>query len=161
LLAGGLIWLFVLRLNWLPAATLQTPAHWVLPVLTLAAAPLTWTFLVTRTALKEARLRPFIRVKDSYGLPPVWLLWRHLMPSVWLPLLSLLGPLAAALLTGSFAVETLFAIPGLGKFFVSSVVNRDYPVVMALTCLYGGLLILFNTAAEVCQAWLDPRLRGV
>jgi oligopeptide transport system permease protein len=157
--AGSLVLLFSLMLNWLPAATLETPRHYILPILALSLAPFSYAFLLVRTTVKEVRHRPHVLMKRSAGLPESRIALRHVLRNSLLPLLSILGPVAAAIITGSFAVEYIFAIPGLGRHFVTAVTNRDYPLVTGITILYGVALILFNTLTDVAQGMLDPRLR--
>jgi oligopeptide transport system permease protein len=158
---GGLLVLcFALQLNWLPAATLESPRHYVLPVLTLALTPFAYAFLLVRTTVRELRHHPFVQMKRSAGIPEVRIAIRHVLRNSLQPLLSVLGPIAAAIITGSFAVEALFAIPGLGRHFVTAVTNRDYPLVTGVTIVYGAALILFNTLTDILQGLLDPRLRN-
>ena len=97
-------------------------------------------------------------IKKSFGLHPQWIMVKHIVRNSLIPLFSILGPIAAALVTGSFVVEFIFAIPGLGKAFVKSVIDRDYTLLMGLTVCYSSLLILFNTVTELGLGLLDPRL---
>jgi oligopeptide transport system permease protein len=157
--AGVLVLIFALWLNWLPAATLQTPAHFVLPVLSLSLMPFAFTFLLIRSTVAETRLQTHVHIKRSFGLPENRIAVWHVLRNSLLPLISILGPIAAAVITGSFAVETIFAVPGLGRYFVSAVINRDYTVVMGITIVYSVALIVFNTLTELVYGWLDPRLR--
>jgi oligopeptide transport system permease protein len=159
LFGGLLIVVFALWLNVLPAATLITPWHWVLPVLTLSLLPFSFTFMLIRTGMQETQQEWFIRIKQAFGLPQPTIVLKHQLRLAVLPVLSLLGPIMATVLTGSFAVETLFAIPGIGKHFVTAVIARDYTVVMGITLVYSLLLVVFNTLTDWLQTRLDPRLR--
>jgi ABC-type dipeptide/oligopeptide/nickel transport system permease component len=103
----------------------------------------------------------FVRIKRCYGVPEDRLTLFHVLRNSLLPLISILGPVAAAIVTGSFAVEYIFAIPGLGKYFVSAVTNRDYTLVMGVTLVYSVLLVVFNTLADVLYGMLEPRLRDL
>jgi oligopeptide transport system permease protein len=156
---GLLVLLFALTLNWLPAATLETPAHYILPVLSLSLMPFSYAFLLTRTTVRETRSRQYVLIKRSEGLSEGAIAMRHVLRNSLIPLVSILGPLAAAIITGSFAVEYIFAIPGLGRHFVTAVTNRDYTLVMGITSVYGVALILFNTFTDILYGLLDPRLR--
>jgi oligopeptide transport system permease protein len=98
-------------------------------------------------------------MKRSYGLSEWQIGLRHVLRNAWLPFISMLGPIAATLLTGSFAIETIFAIPGLGKHFISAVSNRDYTLVMGITILYSVVLVVLNMLTDLCYGWLDPRIR--
>jgi oligopeptide transport system permease protein len=156
---GLLVLVFALWLNWLPAATLLTPMHWVLPVATLSLLPFSFTFMLVKTRTHSLLADPFIRIKHAYGLPQAHITWRHVLRLAVLPVVSLIGPIAATILTGSFAVETLFAIPGIGKQFVNAVIARDYTVVMGITLVYSVLLVVFNTTTDWLATRLDPRLQ--
>jgi oligopeptide transport system permease protein len=156
---GALVLIFALILNWLPAATLETPRHYILPILALSLTPFSYAFLLIRTAIRETQHSPHVRMKRSAGLPESRIAIRHVLRNSLLPLVSILGPVAAAIITGSFAVEYIFAIPGLGRHFVTAVTNRDYPLITGITILYGIILIVFNTLTDVVQTLLDPRLK--
>jgi oligopeptide transport system permease protein len=159
LVAGVLILTFSVSLGWLPAATLTTPLHWILPVVTLAIVPYTFTYLLLKQSLADESSALYLQMKQAAGIPPVQVFMRHLLRNAWLPVLSLAGPLVANVMTGSFAIEVLYAIPGLGRQFVSAIINRDYTVVMGSTLLYATLLLLMNLLADMCIVGLDPRRR--
>ena len=156
---GFLVLIFALWLRWLPAATLATPAHYVLPVVTLSLVPFAYAFLLIRTSVREMKRQPFVRIKQSFGLAQEQINLRHILRNSLLPLVSILGPIAAAIMTGSFAVEYIFAVPGLGKHFITAVSNRDYTVVMGITIVYSVALIAFNMLTDIVYGYLDPRLR--
>jgi oligopeptide transport system permease protein len=158
---GFLVLLFALRLNWLPAATLQTPSHYLLPVATLSLAPFAYTFLLIRTTVKEMKKQPFVFIKRSFGVDEYTVTLKHVLRNSLLPLISILGPISATIITGSFAVEYIFAVPGLGKSFVTAVSNRDYTLVMGVTIVYSVLLIFFNMGTDILYGILDPRLRQI
>ncbi len=154
-----LVLLFALELNWLPAARLASPVHYVLPVLSLSLVPFAYAFLLVRNSVRENRTTPFVLIKRSFGMGERDITLRHVLRNSLLPLLSILGPLAAAIITGSFAIEYIFAVPGLGKHFINAVANRDYTLVMGITIVYSVVLILFNTLTDILYGMLDPRLR--
>lgn len=156
---GVLVLVFSLTLNWLPAATLETPMHYILPVLSLSLMPFSYAFLLTRTTVRETRSRQYVLIKRSEGLSEGVIAVRHILRNSLIPLVSILGPIAAAIITGSFAVEYIFAIPGLGRHFVTAVTNRDYTLVMGITIVFGVALILFNTFTDILYGMLDPRMR--
>jgi oligopeptide transport system permease protein len=159
-IAGGLlIFIFAMQLHWLPVATLASPWHAVLPVVTLSLSPFAITFHLLRDQLQAVQEQLYVRVKESYGLPRSMIVIKHVLRQAILPLVSLLGPLFAAVLTGSFAVETIFSIPGLGRHYVFSVLNRDYGLVIGVTLIYAVLLIVLNLVAECVLMLLDPRLK--
>lgn len=156
---GLLVLVFALTLNWLPAATLETPRHFILPVLSLSLSPFAYAFLLVRTTVREVRSMQYVLIKRSEGLPELTIALKHILRNSLLPLVSILGPLTAAIITGSFAVEYIFAVPGLGKHFITAVGNRDYTLVIGITIIYGLALIVLNTLTDIAYGMLDPRLR--
>jgi oligopeptide transport system permease protein len=121
--------------------------------------PYTFTYLLLKQSLADESSALYLQMKQAAGIPPVQVFMRHLLRNAWLPVLSLAGPLVANVMTGSFAIEVLYAIPGLGRQFVSAIINRDYTVVMGSTLLYATLLLLMNLLADMCIVRLDPRRR--
>jgi oligopeptide transport system permease protein len=157
---GLLVLVFALTLNWLPAATLETPRHFILPVLSLSLSPFAYAFLLVRTTVREVRNMQYVLIKRSEGLPELTIGLRHILRNSLIPLVSILGPLAAAIITGAFAVEYIFAVPGLGKHFITAVSNRDYTLVIGITIIYGLALIILNTITDIVYGLLDPRMRS-
>lgn len=154
-----LVLVFAYGLNWLPAARIVSPRHFILPILALSLTPFAYTFMLLKTATQEVLEQPFIGIKRAFGLPDTVILTRHTLRLALLPLVSILGPMSAMVVTGSFAVELIFAVPGLGRYFITSVINRDYTVVLGITLVYSALLILFNLVTDSLTLWLDPRLQ--
>jgi ABC-type dipeptide/oligopeptide/nickel transport system permease component len=105
------------------------------------------------------RHQQFVQIKRSFGLTETTISVKHILRNSLLPLVSILGPIAAAIITGSFAVEYIFAVPGLGKHFVTAVSNRDYTLVMGITLVYSLALVVFNTLTDLLYGYLDPRFR--
>ena len=153
-----LVMLFSLTLSWLPAALWESPAHWMLPALTLGLFFAGRIARLLREGLLETLPAPFITAGRARGLSERRLLWRHAFPIAVLPVLSYSGPLLADLLTGSFVVETIFQVPGVGVFLVNGVLNRDYTLVVGLVVVYALLLVALNLAVDLVSAWLDPRI---
>ncbi len=158
-LAAALILLAGLRLRWLPAALLEGPSHLVLPALTLAALPAAYVAQLTRAEVGELVRRDFVRTARAKGVPELRVRFGHVLRNALLAVVTYLGPLIAVLLTGSFVVEQIFAIPGMGRFFVTAVTNRDYPLVMGVTLVYTVGVVLANLAVDLLYGWLDPRIR--
>lgn len=156
---GFLVLLFALYLNWFPSATLTSPRHYVLPVATLSLVPFAYAFLLIRTTVREMRNQPFVHIKRAFGLKGNVVAVRHVLRNSLIPLVSVLGPITAAIITGSFAVEFIFAVPGLGKHFVTAVGNRDYTLVMGITIVYSVALIVLNILTDIIYGVLDPRMR--
>ncbi|SDN17747.1 oligopeptide transport system permease protein [Methylobacterium phyllostachyos] len=151
---------FGLTLRWLPLSGWAdgAPSHLVLPVITLALPQVGALARLTRASLGEILRTQPVRTMRSLGLPPIRVT-RHALRGALLPVVAYLGPLAASLLTGSVVVETIFGLPGIGRYFVEGALNRDYTLVMGTVLLVAGLVMTLNLAADLACAWLDPRLR--
>lgn len=159
-LAPLLILLFAIILGWLPAGGWAfTPARMVLPVITLALPMIAYIARITRGSMIEVLNSSFIRTARAKGMPERQIFFQHALKPALLPVISYLGPAAAAILTGSVVVERIFTIPGIGAYFVQGALNRDYTLVMGVVILYGMLIILFNFIVDLLYAWLDPRIR--
>jgi ABC-type dipeptide/oligopeptide/nickel transport system permease component len=154
-----LILVFSLGLNWLPPALWEGASHWILPALTLAAAPATYVARLTRSGLLDVLSQNYIRTAQAKGLSPYRVLWRHAMRNAIGPVITIMGPLFAWLITGSFVVEFIFSIPGMGRYFVTAVIDRDYTVVMGATLVYAVVVVMANLAVDVLYGVMDPRLR--
>lgn len=152
---------FGLYLGWLPVAGWEpgSAKHLVLPVITLALPLIAYLARLTRGSLLEVLQAPFIRTARAKGLDPGVILRRHALKPTLLPVVSFLGPAAAALLTGSLVVEQVFGLPGVGRYFVQGAINRDYTLVMGMVVFYASLILLLNLAVDLVYGWLDPRIR--
>jgi oligopeptide transport system permease protein len=159
LVASVLVLVFALWLGWLPPALWEGPSSMILPIVTLGFRPMAMVARLTRAQMIESMQSDYIRTAYGKGLPNRKVVFKHALKNSLIPVLTLLGPLAANLVTGSFLVEIVFQIPGLGKHFVTAVINRDYPLVMGVTLIYGAILILCNLLVDVIYAWADPRIR--
>lgn len=157
-----LVLLFALALGWLPVSGWGggDAAHLALPVVALALPVAGAIAKLTRAGLASALLQDHVRTARARGLPPVRVLLVHALRPALVPVASYLGPAAAGMLTGAVVIETVFALPGLGRHFVQGALNRDYPLVLGVVTLYAGLIILFNLCADLIYGWLDPRMRG-
>ncbi len=158
IMAAILIQLFAFTWPVLPAAMWKGPSYVILPALALAAQPMAFIMRLTRSSILDALHQDYIRTARSRGVGTTALLVRHALPNALLPVVSYIGPLAAALLTGSFIVETIFAIPGLGRHFVTSIYNRDYTVILGITIFYSFLIIFMNLLIDMIYPLLDPRI---
>lgn len=151
---------FALRLDWVPVG--GTDGGWrslILPILVLSLPNIAYISRLTRGAMIETLRENYVRTARAKGLGPARTVLSHSLTGALLPVIAYLGPATAAIITGSILIETIFAVPGIGRFFVDAALNRDYPLVMGITLLYGGLLIGFNIATDLLRGWLDPRLR--
>ncbi len=159
ILGALLIWLFALQLGWLQAGRWDSAASMILPTVTLGAAPAAYIAALLRSTLIEALGEDFIRTARAKGLRESAVLFKHALRNSLVPVLTVMGPLTAALLTGSFVVEYVFAIPGMGRFFITAVTDRDYPLIMGVTLVYTALLVAANFLVDLCYAYVDPRIR--
>jgi oligopeptide transport system permease protein len=159
ILGALLIWLFALQLGWLQAGRWDSAASMILPTVTLGAAPAAYIAALLRSTLIEALGEDFIRTARAKGLRESAVLFKHALRNSLVPVLTVMGPLTAALLTGSFVVEYVFAIPGMGRFFITAVTDRDYPLIMGVTLVYTVLLVAANFLVDLFYAYVDPRIR--
>jgi oligopeptide transport system permease protein len=151
---------FALTLRWFPVGGWND--GWrsiVLPVVALALPNIAYISRLTRTAMIETLRENYVRTARAKGIGNARVIWRHALTGAILPVVAYLGPATAAIITGSIVIETIFALPGIGRHFVDAALNRDYPLVMGITILYGGFLIVFNILADILRGWLDPRVR--
>ena len=164
------IYVFAVTLDWLPTGgwSLRTglvpgwvpqPQYLVLPVLTLMALPAAYLARITRASLLDVLGQDYMRTARAKGLGASAVLWRHGMRNAAVPIVSVLGPLTAVLVTGSFIVESVFAVPGIGRMFVRAVSFRDYNVIMGLTLFYATIVVIINLVVDVAYAFVDPRVR--
>ena len=153
------VW-FGLDLHWLPVAGWNDGAarQQVLPVVTLALPQIAIIAKLTQAAARDALAAPHIRTLRAFGLPGHHIAL-HALRGAMLPVLSYLGPAAAGLLTGSIVVETIFGIPGIGRYFVSSALSRDYTLTMATVVVVGAMVVVFNLLVDIAYGFVDPRIR--
>ncbi|MEK2646122.1 ABC transporter permease [Bdellovibrio sp. BCCA] len=154
-----LIYLFGFYWNLLPVAFLTSPAHYILPLLTLSLRPLASLVRLLKNSLNENFHQDYVRTAKAKGVGTWQILINHVLKNSLIPFLSYVGPLIVSLLSGSFLVEVLFAVPGLGTEFISALNDRDYTLIMGLTLFYGTLLIIVNSLIDVLLKFVDPRLR--
>jgi oligopeptide transport system permease protein len=159
ILGALLVWLFALQLGWLQAGRWDNAASMILPAVTLGAAPAAYLAALLRSSLIEALGEDFIRTARAKGLREGAVLLQHALRNSLVPVLTVMGPLVAALVTGSFVVEYVFAIPGMGRFFITAVTDRDYPLIMGVTLVYTTLLVAANFLVDLLYLVVDPRIR--
>ncbi len=157
-LAPLLILLLAVYNDWLPAGGLGGPSHFVIPVLALGTAMMAYVARLTRGSMIEVLRSDFIRTARAKGLTARRVLFVHALPAGLTPVVSFMGPATAGIITGSVVIETIFGIPGLGRFIVQGATNRDYTLVLGVVLFYGMLIILFNLLVDLVYAWLDPRV---
>jgi len=142
-----------------PTGGWGSPREWVLPTITLALAPMGIIARFTRSSMIEVIRSDYVRTARAKGLAERPVILRHVLKNALIPVVTLLGPMFAAVGTGSFFVESIFRVPGMGRFFVLSMTGRDYPMIMAVVLIYGAFLALMNLAVDLLYGALDPRIR--
>lgn len=158
ILSALLLFVFSYRLRWFPTGW-RGPASVVLPTVALAALPTAYLARLIRSELSEVLRSEFLMTARAKGLSLGRVVVRHALPHTLAPVLAYLGPQAAAVMTGSFVVERIFNIPGLGQYFVTAIANRNYPMIMGVTMVYTVLLVALNLLADGAARLVDPRLR--
>ena len=131
----------------------------ILPVFTLSLLPAAYLARVTRASLLEVLQQDYMRTARAKGLSKQVVLWRHGMRNAAIPIVTILGPIAATLITGSFIIEQLFSVPGTGRLFVQSIYERDYNLIMGTTLFYATIVVVANLAVDITYALIDPRIR--
>jgi len=159
ILGALLIWTFALQLGWLQAGRWDQWGSAILPTITLAAAPAAYLAALLRSTLIETFGEDFIRTARAKGVSEAGVVLKHALRHSLIPVLTVMGPPTATLLTGSFVVEYVFAIPGMGRFFITAVTDRDYPLIMGVTQVYTVLLVGANLIVDLFYGYVDPRIR--
>lgn len=152
-------YLFAVKLNWFPTACWNNFSSSILPTLTLALGVAAGKARSMRTIVMEIRNEEYIRAAHARGISETGILWHHEMRNALIPVISTMGVEIASLLMGSFVVEQIYAIPGIGSYYSSAVMNHDYPVVLGLTLFYTYFVVLFNLAVDFLYGLIDPRIR--
>src|SRR5690606_35818352 len=160
LLGPILVLIFGIWLEWVPVSGWgDVPGDKILPALTMGSAYAAYIARLSRGGMLEVLSQDYIRTARAKGLPERVVIFKHALRGGIVPVVAYLGPAFAGLLTGSFVVETIFQIPGLGRFFVQAAFNRDYTMIMGSTIFYAVLIILFNLLSDIVAVWINPRLR--
>ncbi|HZG80310.1 ABC transporter permease [Brevibacillus panacihumi] len=159
ILAPLLINYLAIKLPLFPVATWGTWMHTVLPSLALAFGPIAIITRYMRASMIEVMNQNYIRTAEAKGIPTVLIVIKHGIRNAILPVVTFLGPLIASLITGTFVVEKIFAIPGIGKYFVDGIFNRDYPVILGTTIFYSAILIVTIFLIDIAYSLIDPRIR--
>ena len=133
--------------------------HYILPVACMCLSPIAHVTRLMRSSMLEVSRQDYVRTARSKGVPEIKVIGKHMVRNAVLPVITYLGPLVAALMTGSFAIERLFMIPGMGRYFVNAVSDRDYTVIMGLTIFYGAFIMLCTLLVDIAYVIIDPRVR--
>jgi len=158
-LAILLIVVFSVQLGWFPTGQWKGPNYWVLPTVALAGFPIAVIARYTRASMLEVTRKDYIRTAQSKGLRDQSVVSRHMIRNALIPVVTILGPTLAFLVTGSFVIERFFSIPGVGQFYLTSISTRDYSLLMAMTMLYAFAVAFLNVVVDVLYAYIDPRIR--
>ena len=159
LVAPVMILFFGHYFQWFPVALWEGPSYYILPILVLGTRPISMIARLTRTSVLDTLHSDYIRTAQAKGLHPIVILYKHVLKNAFIPVLTYAGPLVAFLLTGSFIVEQIFAIPGMSKHLILSVTNRDYPLVLGVTLVYCFVVIMANLIVDLLYSYFDPRIR--
>ncbi len=154
-----LIFVFGIWLKILPVALWESGRHMILPAITIAVSPAAYLARLTRASVLEILEKDWVRTARSKGLSGQKTVVKHVLRNALVPIATVLGPLTAILVTGSFVVEYMYAIPGMGRFFITAVGNRDYDLIMGTTLVFAVLLIIANTIVDIVYVILDPRMQ--
>lgn len=157
--AALLIYALSTKLHLLPAAMWNGWQYQIMPALALAGLPTSFIARLTRSSMLDVLGQDYIKTARAKGLSDLAVLVRHALPNSLIPVVTYTGPMAAGILTGSFVIESIFAIPGLGQYFVTSIYNRDYTVILGVTIFYSVIVIVLNTLVDLLYPLLDPRIK--
>jgi oligopeptide transport system permease protein len=151
--------LFGVVLKWFPVQGWKGPETWILPVIALAGYQIAVIARYTRASMLEVTRKDYIRTAQSKGLQAQAVVVRHMVRNALIPVVTILGPILAFLVTGSFIIETFFGIPGIGRYYVQGIAGRDYGLIMAMTVIYALAVAFMNVVVDVLYAFIDPRIR--
>ncbi len=154
-----LLLLFGVALRWLNFIGLNTPADYILPTIALAFYPACFIARLIRSSLLDVLGQDYIRTARAKGIYAYMILFKHAMRNAILPVVTYMGPLIAYILVGSFVIERIFSIPGLGLFFIQSITSRDYPLIMGTTIFLAVLIIFMNLVVDIVYVFVDPRIK--
>lgn len=159
IMASGLQYVLAIKWSVLPVARWESFAHTILPALALASTPMAFIARLTRSSMLEVISNDYIKTAKSKGLNSTEITVRHTIRNAMMPVVSYMGPLISAILTGSFVIEKIFGIPGLGMHFVTSITNRDYSVIMGVTVFFSVLLLVSILLVDIAYSLIDPRIK--
>ncbi|MBO4881243.1 MAG: ABC transporter permease [Firmicutes bacterium] len=159
-LATMLLWIFAVKLGWLPTISGQLPdfKSYIMPVISMSFYYVCYVAKLTRTSMLDAINQDYIRTARAKGVKTKMIILKHALRNSLIPVITYLGPVTAGIITGSFVVESTFSIPGLGKYYVQCVMSRDYPVIMATTVVLSALVIFMNLVVDIAYKIVDPRI---
>lgn len=157
-IATSLLVIFGVKFSVLPTMGLKNPASYIMPCFSLSFYSMCYIGRLSRSSMLDVINQDYIRTAKAKGVHATSIVFKHALRNAFIPVLTYLGPLTAGILTGSFVVETVFSIPGLGRYFVQSILNRDYPIIMATTIFLAALVIIMNLIVDILYRVVDPRV---
>ncbi len=152
-------YVFGVKLKWFPVARWGTPAHYVMPVLALGIRQIAYIARMMRTSMLDVLSQDYVRTAKAKGLSRIAVTWKHTIRNAILPIVTILGTSIAGVVVGSFVIESIFAIPGIGKHFVQSITHQDYTLIMGTTVFYAIILIVMMFVVDIVYGLVDPRIR--
>lgn len=158
-LASAFVYIFAWHLGWVTVGFWDGISTAILPAVTLALYPAAFISRLVRSEMLEVLGQDYIRTAYAKGLGRSSVIYIHALKNALIPVITYLGPLTAGILTGSFVIEKVYGVPGLGTFFVTSINNRDYTMIMGVTVFYSAILVSFNMITDICLSFIDPRIK--
>lgn len=158
-LGSLMIYVFGAKLGWIPTYGLSTWKHYIGPVVSLSGFSLAFVMRLTRSSMLEVLQQDYIRTAVAKGLPNFKVVYKHALKNALIPVVTYIGPMIASIMTGSFVIEKIFAINGMGKFFVEAISNRDYTVIMATTFFYAAFTAVMIFIVDIAYVLIDPRIK--
>lgn len=154
-----IIYVFSGLLGWLPTFGLSSPLGYIGPVVALSGYSLSFVTRLTRSSMLEVLRQDYIRTARANGIKEITVMAKHAVKNALIPVVTYVGPMIAAIMTGSFVIERIFALPGMGGYFVESITNRDYTTIMGMTVFYAAFYIIMVLLVDVAYALIDPRIK--
>ncbi|MBR4195488.1 MAG: ABC transporter permease [Synergistaceae bacterium] len=158
-IAALMVYIFAWQLGWVTVGFWEGMNTAILPAITLALYPAAFISRLVRSGMLEVLNQDYIRTARAKGLGEGTVIYLHALKNAVIPVITYLGPLTAGIVTGSFVIEQVYGVPGLGTFFVTSINNRDYTTIMGVTIFYSALLVAFNMITDICLSFADPRIK--
>jgi len=155
----SLLYILGMNLKLLPTLGLDTPANYVMPVTALSLSPICYITRLMRSSILDIQGQDYLKTARAKGVSEVVVLFKHALKNAIIPVITYLGPMITGVLTGSFVIEKIFSVPGLGKFFIDSISGRDYPMIMGTTIFFAAVLIIANLIVDILYKIIDPRIK--
>jgi len=153
-----LMYFLGVKLEWLPTNGLDSPAHYIMPIISLSLYPSAYIARLMRSSVLDVLGQDYIRTARAKGVSPTKVIFKHSLKNAVTPVITYVGPMIAFILTGSIVVEKIFAAPGLGKYFYSSIINRDYPMIMGTTIFLAVIMVIMTLLSDIAYKVFDPRV---